>query len=470
MLGAYWEQDGLALYRGDCRDVMAQMEPESVSCCVTSPPFWGLRSYACPPSVWGGEHGCEHEWEDRSKTLTENPSMLGPNGTIATDRHRHDRRSIVKTGTCSLCGAVKCQYGQEPTVAMYVDHSIEVLRAIKRVLRKDGVVWWDLDDSRGGSWGNYAPTGKGGQRSKTTDRWDRPAYADTTFRPPTSRVAEKSLCLIPQRVAIAAQDDGWIVRSQIIIPRWMPESAKDRPTDAYRVVLMLVKNKRYWYDAQAVRVKSCTYGDTGDRQPNYAPRKYLPEEDAYDHNRAGGDGLGYSAAGLRNLGNIWNDLTQTGYPDAHFATFPIDEPLRCIKASCPSEICIRCGRARERVVGDTKYHPPIVDVGVRQVDESRGDKTRRLSGADYYRSGGRDSIGWTDCGCGVPFEPGLVLDPFVGTGTTLIAARKLGRRGIGIDASEDYLKQAVRRLTVGDKGVRQIVAARRNGAHQEPLL
>lgn len=80
------------------------------------------------------------------------------------------------------------------------------------------------------------------------------------------------------------------------------------------------------------------------------------------------------------------------------------------------------------------------------------------------------TVGWTDYGCNAGWEPGLVLDPFVGTGTTLLAAHQLGRRAIGIDASEDYLQQAVRRLTLGDAAVRRQVRTRRMGAEQGGLL
>ena len=104
-----------------------------------------------------------------------------------------------------------------------------------------------------------------------------------------------------------------------------------------------------------------------------------------------------------------------------------------------------------------------------------------VPGSPMYRGGGHhqdglpykgqvETVGWIDCGCGAGFEPGMVLDPFIGTGTSAIAARKLGRRAIGIDASEDYLRQAVTRLTVGDSGIRRMVEARRAGARQTVML
>jgi DNA modification methylase len=287
-------------------------------------------------------------------------------------------------------------------VQLYIEHTMEWLREAKTVLRKDGVAWIDLGDSRGGG-------------------------------------SAKSLALIPQRLAIACQDEGWIVRSYIIIPSWMPESAKDRPTDSYRVALMLLRSQRYWYDGHAVRVASKP-GSLERNEYRYSTdgSKWKDRDDqtrlVAGLHRPGRDVNEYvHPDGLRNLGDIWDDIPPAAYPDAHFATFSVREPEICIKASCPAEICVKCGKPRVRI------------------------NKKGLT------------AGWTDCGCNAGWESGVCLDPFIGTGTSAIAARMLGRRCIGIDASEDYLKQAVRRLTVGDKGVRAIVAARREGARQETL-
>jgi hypothetical protein len=152
---------------------------------------------------------------------------------------------------------------------------------------------------------------------------------------------------------------------------------------------------------------------------------------------------------------------------------PLAEAERCIRASCPPEVCRQCGKARVRVVekgqeaeddGARSYLPE----GPARLAAHR-DSLRR-DGQDHDNPfGTRQTTGWTSCPCAA-YEPGVVLDPFAGTGTTLLAAQKLGRRAIGIELSEEYLEQAVTRLTVGDKGLRQMVAARRAGAEQGVLL
>lgn len=287
---------------------------------------------------------------------------------------------------------------------------------------------------------------------------------------PVKRQA-KALALVPQRIAIACQEDGWIVRNYVIIKTWMPESAKDRMTRNYRVLLMLVKQPRYWYDAAAVRVASkgieyagggkdgqyagnalADYGAGLAQDPSETKRRVLETMREGD--------------GLRNLGDIW-EIPPAAYPDAHFATFAIEEPETCIKASCPAEICVKCGKARVRIVKKAN---------IREHPQRQGRKDRNKADYDGEGYAERDSglgltwdeqtVGWSDCGCNEGWVSGTVLDCFIGTGTTAIAARKLGRRCIGIDASEDYLKQAVTRLQVGDSGIRRMVQARRAGAEQ----
>lgn len=258
------------------------------------------------------------------------------------------------------------------------------------------------------------------------------------------RGMEKQLALVPQRIALAAQQDGWIVRSEIIIGTWMPESARDRPTDAYRKVLMLTRSKRYWYDGYAVRVAAAREF-----------QDYLRHTDSGQEARGGRLGVftdgSYSNQGspngLRNLGNLWDDIPPANSPLRHFAVMPIAEAERCILASCPPEICRQCGKARVRVV---KAKPMVIARSA--AAEESGIRT--LPSGTMVSAPIHETIGWTSCPCAVfYYEPGLVLDPFAGTGTTLAAARKLGRRAIGIESSLAYVRLAQQRLEYGEKGV-----------------
>lgn len=162
------------------------LRDESVQCVVTSPPYFNLRKYA---------------------------------------------------------GSNDDSFGQEKSIHTYVDRTVEVLREIRRVLRSDGVVFWNIGDSYSGS-----SKGNGG---KNAPKKGCGTKAGATH----AEVPSKNLCLIPERIVIAAQEDGWFVRDIIIWhkPNCVPESVKDRCTRSYEVVLMLTKSKKYYFNNNAIK-------------------------------------------------------------------------------------------------------------------------------------------------------------------------------------------------------------------------
>ncbi|OGS01142.1 MAG: hypothetical protein A2V88_08660 [Elusimicrobia bacterium RBG_16_66_12] len=362
---------------------------------------------------------------------------------------------------CQKCGAFKGHYGCEPSVAMYVEHTIEVLRAIRRMLRPDGVLWWDLDDSRSGTndRASFRP-GAGRADGKVDSRGQR----NRDGSPSSGLPPPKSLCLIPQRIAIAAADDGWTVRSQIVIAAWMPESAKDRPTDSYRVLLMLTRSKKYWYDGWAVRVTAARDFQDYERHTDQGQEARGGRLGVFTDGSYSNQG---SPDGLRKLGNCWTDIPPAAHPSSpsfrHFAVMPIAEAERAILASVPEAICTKCGKPRVRMV---KTKAMVID----RSDGAAASGIRTLPSGTMVEAPQAEAVGWTTCDCGAPFEPGAVLDCFAGTGTTGVAAQKLGRKAILIELSDDYCRQAVTRLTVGDKGIRTLAAAENAGAEQGRML
>jgi len=182
-------------------------------------------------------------------------------------------------------------------------------------------------------------------------------------------------------VALAAQADGWWVRSVIIWakPNPMPESVRDRPTDAHEYIFLLTKSKTYWYDADAIREPMAESSiarisqPTFDKQtggpkdyghgvnPNRSARKALENFAAshkgsyFDKGKTAEHQLGRASseprrdnANGRNCRSVWSFPTEP-FPDAHFAVFPRELPERCIKAGCPEWVCPKCGKARVRV-------------------------------------------------------------------------------------------------------------------------
>lgn len=248
-----YQDNDITVYNSSCF-VMKEIPDNSIQCCVTSPPYWGLRKY-----------------------------------------DGHDNL-----------------FGLEPTIEGYVEHSIQVLREIKRVLRPDGVCFWNIGDSYAGSGGQG---NQFGQIEKGIGIV-RPAKPEGSLKP-------KDLCLIPFRVALAAQADGWWVRSDIIWnkPNPMPESVQDRPTDAYEHIFMFTKSAKYYWDIEAVK------------EDGVGRETYLGS-DNYSIGSGRNDSGSYNPASCntRNLRNVWTFPTQP-YKEAHFATFPEQLPERCIKAA-----------------------------------------------------------------------------------------------------------------------------------------
>jgi DNA modification methylase len=144
----------------------------------------------------------------------------------------------------------------------------------------------------------------------------------------------------------------------------------------------------------------------------------------------------------RNIRSVWEIPTQP-YPEAHFATFPEELARRCIAAGCPEQVCRVCGKARERVMSERPY--PAELANAKQAHGGIGNNLGGQRHQDWLDANPRQVVGFTDCGHDA-YEPGLTLDPFIGSGTVAYVARKLGRHAVGIDLSEEYLKLAARRL------------------------
>jgi DNA modification methylase len=331
MFKALYSDPWVDVFNGNCLDILAELPAESVQVCVTSPPYWGLRRYDGQQDyVWGNHSGCEHEWSDQSYVRNDDQTAGSKQRTNAGSI---DRDLPIQHHQCLKCQAWKGAYGLEPAPEMYIEHTVKILRAIKRVLKKDGIVWWNIGDS-------YAGSGKAG---------NNPDYfgKHTEFGKPSSHIERfglsgivprglkpKDLCLIPFRVAIAAQQDGWYVRSVVIWskPNPMPESVKDRPTESHEFILMLTKSSKYYFDTDAVREPARDWGDRDRTKYRAGTEDPLLKH----HGLVKGD---FASIG-RNIRSVW-EITTHRYSGAHFATFPEEIPKRCILASTkPTDVVL----------------------------------------------------------------------------------------------------------------------------------
>lgn len=442
---------------GDALACLQQLPAGAARCCVTSPPYWGLRDYG-----------------------------------------------------------VDGQLGREETVEEYIGKMVEIFREVRRVLADDGTLWLNMGDcyaSSGGHTDTECADRRGeyqiGQRPDHADRSRRPSFRRDRRRreddphKAISGLKPKNLVGQPWRMAFGLQADGWYLRSDIIWhkPNPLPESVRDRPTKGHEYIFLMSKSPKYFYDADAVREKA-VYGDhqryvrglhkaantpgqpphTGLRPGYKMPDGWATHEgahgsfhrdgrekgaksgiskDGYDERKWAdrSDGLSrppmtmkdreYHPDG-RNLRSVWTIPTQP-FPEAHFATFPTELVSRCVRAgSSAAGQCVECGSPWRRLVD--RAFVPQQDVSQSKSVRGYGDQKPMddSSGWDRFPRGTTKSrtTGWeASCDCGVPFPaPDLVIDPFMGAGTTAVVAKALQRSFWGCDLNPDYVAMALRRI------------------------
>jgi len=312
---------------GDCRDTMRDLKTQGVrvQCCVTSPPYFGLRDYGHPGQI-----------------------------------------------------------GLEKTPAEYVAALVEVFDGVRELLADDGVLWLNLGDS-------YNAAGRAGHGTRQGCKQGTNRASATkadNCRPSVDWLKPKDLIGIPWRVAFALQEAGWYLRQDVIWhkPNPMPESVTDRCTKAHEYLFLLTKSERYFFDAEAIKEQAVGqnlhdltgpgYAAPG-QAPNTGNRKALRTDIESRHRSQikGGQSLQAEPDGRRNRRSVWTVPTQP-YSGAHFAVFP----------AALIEPCVLAGS-----------------------------------------------------------RPGdVVLDPFMGSGTTAQVAQALGRQWIGCELNTEYapLQQA----------------------------
>ena len=182
---------------GNVLEVLKTFPDESVDCIITSPPYYHKRVYGSEAvAIWGGDPNCGHEWD--------------------------------QNGFCKKCGAWKGELGLEPSPSLYVEHLLQITAELKRVLKKTGTFFLNINDT-------FSQISGNGMR-------------------------QKSMALIPERLLIGLYDQGWYVRNKIIWVKSnaLPESVKDRLANRYEHVFFLTKNKRYYFDLDSIRISSAT--------------------------------------------------------------------------------------------------------------------------------------------------------------------------------------------------------------------
>ena len=422
------------LYRiiqGDALAVLKALPDQCINCCVTSPPYYGLRDYG-----------------------------------------------------------VTGQVGLEETPDEYVTRLVEIFREVKRVLRDDGTLWLNLGDSYGSTSGDtytgfnqrYSKTGGVGSKQDAT-------LSGVKGRKKTTVLAKKNLLGIPWRVAFALQADGWYLRQDIIWskPNPMPESVIDRCTKSHEYIFLLSKNEKYYYDSEAIKEPVAASSIVRLQQPNLenqkgsdrvpgktnGPMKAVGRggKSAFRGQGHFRDGLGPAnregrdmtdvgaGAATRNKRDVWV-VTTKPCKLAHFATFPMDLIEPCILAGTSEKgYCPICESPWKRVLkredkgwDGSKYGEDAVAATGGAI--SGGTAKSTLGSSNGKLVGIYNTLGWQPtCKCPTQ-EPdhGMVLDPFGGAGTTALVANKHGRDALLVELNPEYCAIAEKRLTEAGHG------------------
>jgi len=271
----------MTIYCGDALTELKKLSSESVHCCVTSPPYFGLRNYG-----------------------------------------------------------IDGQIGLEKTHIEYVEKLTEIFREVRRVLRSDGTLWLNLGDSYASGKGTcYNPGGRvGTDKSIESDKRDLGVYPLDRGNKSTLKKAglkPKDLIGIPWRVAFALQADGWWLRQDIIWakPNPMPESVTDRCTKAHEYIFLLTKSARYFMDMEAVKEPSTMHPVDWNNDGTQKRESYV-RGDFGGKNIEPGKEAFRTISSTRNRRSVWT-ITTKPFSGAHFAVFPPEIPEICIKAGCP---------------------------------------------------------------------------------------------------------------------------------------
>lgn len=262
---------------GDCRQILPTLDSDSVDCCVTSPPYYGLRDYGNPDQI-----------------------------------------------------------GLEKTPEEYIEKLVLVFREVKRVLKSKGTLWVNIGDTYSGGKIGRTDMDKSG-RERLSNRGHM-GYANKKIegqkRRKISGLQAKQLIGIPWRLAFALQSDGWFLRQDIIWhkPNPMPESVTDRCTKAHEYIFLLSKSPKYFFDAQSIAepIAKSTYNDKRLFDSEYAaPRR----ERDYPGQAQQGSGLLKPRSETANKRSVWTVANQA-YSGEHYAYFPQKLIEPCILAGC----------------------------------------------------------------------------------------------------------------------------------------
>lgn len=375
---------------------------------ITSPPYYGHRAYDVPQQIWGaGEdyRNCDHEWSSYIRK-----GQTGGTKSKKVQIKGKDNFQIVpdnEQAFCRKCGSWRGHLGLEPDINLYVEHLLKVFREVRRVMRDDAVFFLNLGDTYAGSGGPGSQYDRKNDRYGGFNKFDNP-NRNVKDLPNLSKIG------IPWRVAFAMQDDGWLLRQEIVWAKGISHndnwsgSVNPEPRRGWR----WEKHKRKidWKYQLCPGCDECLPNDGYVlKKSNWRPT--TSHESVFMFAKGPGyyiDDLSSKEAGVteatRNYRSVWT-LNTASFKGAHFAVFPDKLVEALINISTGPSVCYEC----------SSQLAPVID----------NDEV-----ITYKRT--------CDCVDGRLARP-RILDPFSGTGTTVNVADELLRSGYGLELSSKYI-------------------------------
>lgn len=448
---------------------------ESVDCIITSPPYKALRSYAGDQALlWEGvtyfpmagvpyqveipgcDPTCDHLWDNLPEIIQR--GKAGDKSTMEGSQNRGRQTISTQGAYCMRCGGWKGGLGEEPTLEMFIGHLILVMREMHRVLKPRGVAFFNLGESYNGSGGAGGDYNEGGSKE------GQPRYRGSNI----VGLKPKDMMLVPERFALAAQADGWWLRSKFpwIKRSGLPESVTDRPARFTEQVFMFTKSQTYYWDEFAVK------------QPvAESSRKRLAQNVAEQTGTERANGGAKTNGTLRAQGDVkagrtlrdtdffmktWQGLlldgdglplalvvNPKGFSAAHFATFPELIPATLLAAASSQHgVCPQCGAPWRRVT--EKQAAPTRATHSRTPDGqgSHGNLSRKRNDEPHTVV----TIGWQPtCTCnqeGIEYSPDdldLIMTPTGKGGSDDDPSLVVGRAGMSRVRNDDEGRRPITR-------------------------
>lgn len=388
---------------GDCLEELKKLPNNSVDCCVTSPPYFNLRSYM---------EDSEHE------------------------------------------------IGKEETLPEYISKLVEVFEEVRRVLKDSGTFWLNIGDSYAGSGKGRNPDGSSHSSALAAKQGTNGSVVGNIKGGNIpAGIKRKELMNVPHRLVIALSDAGWYHRQTIIWAKatsgeiregsCMPESVNDRLNQSFEYIFLLTKKDKYYFDSYAIKEpvsqNSIQLSKSGWKPNHKAGVGHAIQPEVFENMERF-----VPSDGLANMRSVWRINLQPGSNGNHIAGFPEKIPYYCIKAGSSEKGCCNdCGKPYERILESNKINRNELDPdNPNYRPNNYNGKYTEINGKGDGGYNNTVHLGWQKtCNCeSNELTPSLILDPFMGSGTVAVVALKEQRDFYGIELNPESQQFAMERI------------------------